>query len=268
MLSDVGGLYSIVFALFQLIVFQINDKKWIAKQIRNFFVQAKNTNRGTKFNKIRIKVSNMINRSNEGAMHKEFYAKGKAKLFKSLDIFRLFQSIQKIVAATTILIERLPDKETVLSKVNTLNKLTKTIWLDIQNEQKQAIHRDWQEYLETYQYFENLDDFDESEIDETEQIDQTINSQIPMIQLAALEEMKNDGNQNGETGGSTAKNNATRSQTNRNVSRNNENIFTFIRQADNTVDELASNVSHVSMPEQEIVIRNVTSQEEDWVLSA
>jgi hypothetical protein len=38
--SDIGGLYSAIFVLFQYVASTINEKKWISKQIRQLFIKA------------------------------------------------------------------------------------------------------------------------------------------------------------------------------------------------------------------------------------
>lgn len=89
-LSDVGGLYSIILAVFQLIADEINDRKWVAKQIRNFFLMVTMTATGPSFKKVRVKVSQMVKKNDEGRQQKEYFDKGESKLHRHLDVFRVF----------------------------------------------------------------------------------------------------------------------------------------------------------------------------------
>lgn len=79
-LSDVGGLYSIVMAVFYLLASNINNTKWVSKQVRNFFLKVEMTPTGPRFRKIDLTVSNMMKINKQGKVYKEYYSKGETML--------------------------------------------------------------------------------------------------------------------------------------------------------------------------------------------
>lgn len=166
-LSDAGGLYSIIIAIFQMLADEVNDKKWISKQIRNFFLQVQMTVSGPSFSKVKLKASEMMKRDRTAKVMSEYFAKGETKLQRNLDIFRVIQSIQKVQACVTILIDKLPDKEDILERINKLHVMTKTIWLDSQETEKKGLEREMEDFLDTYHYFDSLN----SECDSQEEKD-------------------------------------------------------------------------------------------------
>lgn len=109
--SDLGGLYSAIFFFFTYVAANINEKKWITKQIRQLFIQRNHKGEGG--DKINLTVSKMYGKSEEAKALSEFFEKGRAKLERSLDIFRVIQILQKMQAAISVLLTHQDEKSVI-----------------------------------------------------------------------------------------------------------------------------------------------------------
>jgi hypothetical protein len=145
-ISDWGGLHSILFSIFAIFVASFNEDLKNSKFIRNLFVEHTSTNNKKKiktkfFDSIKsMDFYRRFRKQNEGEDRSELMEKGKEKLGEIVDVFNIIKQVQKLKALISVM-SNILDHEKILRDASELYRHKMTVWKEVDLDFKQDFER-------------------------------------------------------------------------------------------------------------------------------